>query len=304
MSASGTLTTLAEFAAAGPRLPQGGLTTAPDGFLYGTTSRGGGADGGTLLRVAPATNTWSAVADFTLATGTAPAGAVLAAPDGVLYGLTTAGGAAGRGTLWRYTSAGGLQALVSFTGNDGAAPGSGGFMDGNSLITGGIARAPDGTLYGVTPGGGAGGGGTAFRYSLMTPLQAWKLAHLGDSDALNTGDPDNDGFPTLVEYALLLLPHRHEATPGWQTSYSASGALETIVPRDPARSDVAITVEAASDLAGPWTALAVSAGGAPFAGPGYVSGDAATAGIKSVLVRDVTTPAAAPRRFLRVRVTP
>lgn len=303
ISAAGTLTTMAEFTATGPRRPLGGLTLAQDGNLYGSTSRGGTTDSGALLRVVPATNTWSTLADFSPATGTQPAGAVLAAPDGTLYGLTTAGGASGHGTLWRYTAAGGLESLVSFTGNDGAAPGAGGFMEGGTLLAGGLALAADGALYGVTPGGGAGGGGTAFRYTFHTPLQAWKLTHLGDANAPDTGDPDHDGLATLAEYALLTLPQVSDAGPLPAAALSPAGALQTTVPRDPARNDITVTVEASANLAGPWTALAVSNAGAPFTGPGYVSGDDASSGVKSVLIRDITTPATALRRFLRLRVT-
>jgi len=303
MSAAGTLTTMAEFTAVGPRLPLGGLTLAPDGNLYGTVSRGGAADGGALLRVIPSSNTWSTLDDFTVATGTQPAGAVLAAPGGVLYGMTTAGGTNGQGTLWRYTPAGGLEALVSFTGISGAAPGSGGFMEGSTRLTGGLALSADGTLYGVTAGGGAGGGGTAFRYSLQTPLQAWKLAHLGDANAPDTGDPDHDGLSTLAEYALLTLPQQSDTAPLPAVSRSPGGALELTVPRDPARSDVTVAVEASASLSGPWETLAASTGGAPFAGPGYVGGDNAAPGFKSVLVRDVFNTGTAPRRFVRMRVT-
>lgn len=303
MSAAGTLTTMAEFTAAGPRLPNGGLTLAQDGNFYGTTSRGGTTDGGALLRVVPATNTWSTLADFSSATGTQPTGAVLAAPDGALYGLTAAGGASGHGTLWRYSTTGGLESLVSFTGNDGAAPGSGGYMESGTLLAGGLARAADGTLYGVTPGGGAGGGGTAFRYTFHTPLQAWKLTHLGDANALDAGDPDLDGLATLAEYALLTLPQVRDAGPLPAFTLTPAGTLQTTVPRDPARNDITVTVEASADLAGLWTALAVSTAGAPFFGPGYVSGDGAATGIKSVLIRDIVTPATTRHRFLRLRVT-
>ena len=258
---------------------------------------------GTLLRVIPSTNTWSITADFTSLTGSAPAGTVLAAPDGTLYGLTTSGGASGHGTLWRYTSGAGLEALISFTGNGGPAPGSAGFVDGGTLITGGLALASDGTLYGVLPGGGSSGGGSAFRYSFATPLSAWKQTHLGDANAPDSGDPDNDGIATLAEYALLLLPEQSDAAQLPPIAFSSGGALQITLPRDPARYDATIIVEAAGTPAGPWTPLAVSTGGAPFTGSGYVSGDDPAAGIKSVIIRDLFSTATARRRFLRLRVT-
>jgi len=76
-----------------------------------------------------------------------------------------------------------------------------------------------------------------------------------------------------------------------------------MVPRDPARNDVTIEVQATGSLSGPWTSIATSANGAPFTGPGYVTGDAADAGLKLVEIRDVVNITAASQRFLRLRMT-
>ncbi len=43
--------------------------------------------------------------------------------------------------------------------------------------------------------------------------------------------------------------------------------------------------------------------GAPFTGPGYVGGDDATPGVKTVEVRDLVNLSAATQRWLRVKVT-
>ena len=64
-----------------------------------------------------------------------------------------------------------------------------------------------------------------------------------------------------------------------------------------------VEVQAADNAAGPWTTIAASAFGAAFSGPGYVSGDSATPGIKTVEIRDTVNIADAPARFLRVQVT-
>ena len=74
------------------------------------------------------------------------------------------------------------------------------------------------------------------------------------------------------------------------------------VPRDPARNDITLEVQATGDLLGLWTTIATSTLGAPFTGPGYFAGDSATPGVKSVEVRDVMNLPDAPQRFLRVRV--
>jgi len=84
---------------------------------------------------------------------------------------------------------------------------------------------------------------------------------------------------------------------------SRTATLRMTVSRDPARNDVTIEVQAADSPAGSWTSAATSTLGAPFTGPGYVAGDGASPGLKTVEVRDTVNVAAAPRRSLRVRVT-
>ena len=43
--------------------------------------------------------------------------------------------------------------------------------------------------------------------------------------------------------------------------------------------------------------------GAPFTGPGYVGGDDASPGVKTVEVRDLVNLSATTQRWLRVKVT-
>jgi uncharacterized repeat protein (TIGR03803 family) len=76
------------------------------------------------------------------------------ASDGNFYGLTTAGGFDGLGTLFRLTPSGRFTTVYTFTGGqDGAFP--------SSLVLG-----RDGGLFGTTYGAGARAGGTLFRFSL------------------------------------------------------------------------------------------------------------------------------------------
>lgn len=302
LTAAGGLTTLAEFTATGPRSPLGGLVSGSDGLLYGTLSAGGDSGDGVVFRVDPATNSWTVAASFAASTtGSSPGGPLLAGPGGAIYGIAAVGGTAGAGTVWRYTASGGLETLADFTGEEGPVPGRGRDADGS---TGGLVFGSDGKLYGVAPAGGSGGGGCAFRLTLATPYQTWLQAELGDAGAPDHGDPDADGVPTLLEYALLQppgIPSSASLPAGALMDDQGGQFLALSVPRDPARGDVSITVEAASSLSGPWTALAVSAGGQPFAGPGYSGGDAPTPGPKQVTIRDTVALHDTSRRFMRIR---
>ena len=140
-------------------------------------------------------------------------------------------------------------------------------------------------------------------FSFGTPFTTWKLAELADAAASDTGDPDGDGLPNLAEYALLLSPTVSSQPPIASVStYTEGERLRMFVPRDPARNDVTLEVQAASDLTGLWTTIATNTLGAPFDGPGYFGGDNATPGVKSVEVRDTVNLSDAPQRFLRVRI--
>ena len=154
---------------------------------------------------------------------------------------------------------------------------------------------PSGTSYGLT------------RSFTMPPLPftAWKSVQLGDPNAPDLGDPDADGVANLLEYTLLLQPTvpDAEALPAaFVNAYPDGTRLAILVARDPAHYDATIEVQAAASLAGPWAVVASSTNGAPFIGPGYVSGENGTAGAKLVEIRDVVNVGSAPRRFLRVQV--
>jgi len=135
-------------------------------------------------------------------------------------------------------------------------------------------------------------------------IEPWKLAHLGDADAPDLDDPDHDGLFTLAEYGLLLPPEIPSQLPHASAfPYAEGRRLRMLVPRDPAHNDITVRIEATSDLAGLWTTLATSTLGAPFTGAGYVGGDDATPGLKTVEVRDILNLTDGGQRFLRVRVT-
>jgi len=131
----------------------GGMV-AISGTLYGTTSRGGSGGVGTLFSYS-ASGGESVIHAFigSGVDGNTPL-AGLTLLNGVLFGVTEAGGTAskGGGTVFTYTPGGGYTVLYSFGthSNDGLYPEA-------SLL------AYHGALYGTTEAGGTYGGGTVFK---------------------------------------------------------------------------------------------------------------------------------------------
>jgi hypothetical protein len=162
--------------------------------------------------------------------------------------------------------------------------------------------------FGPSPVAGAGTSdssySTTLNVSTLTPYELWKQEHLGNSAAADDGDPEGDVLCTLNEYGIATLPHQPRLAPAVTLHPYAEGErLRILLPRNPAHYDVTVKIRAAPNPDGPWTDLAVSTLGAPFAGPGYVGGDDATPGLKTVEVRDLVNRADAPARFIRVEVS-
>jgi uncharacterized repeat protein (TIGR03803 family) len=155
-------------------LPYAGLVQAQDGFLYGTTLRGGNNDKGTVFRLSTSGGDFSIIHHFDGANGENPEGALVVGADGNLYGTTLQGGSGNRGTVFRITTTGALTTLYSF-------PSLGAFNAQGQAInaTGanpraGLLLAADGNFYGTAYQGGTGGWGTVFR---MTPAGAVTVMH-------------------------------------------------------------------------------------------------------------------------------
>ena len=161
VSAAGKVDTLVSFTgatgAAPGNGPTGGLVLGANGVLYGTTSAGGSKGFGVVFRVTEA-GVYTKLVDFTGTTGAAKGsvpGPLLAHTDGFLYGTTEAGGAAGKGTIYKLSLAGSLTTLVQFAG------GKTGAKRGAEPV--GRLAASGSTLYGVTRSGGSGNFGTIFK---------------------------------------------------------------------------------------------------------------------------------------------
>lgn len=143
--------------------PVDGFVMGPTGVLYGTAVSGGDSGNGVVFRLTgkggeKVLHSFAGGAD-----GAAPNAGVIMDASGALFGTTTAGGAAGSGTVFR-VKGGKEKILYSFAGGaDGAGPQAGLVMDAS------------GNLYGTTAQGGPAGNGTVFE--LVAPAKKngqWK----------------------------------------------------------------------------------------------------------------------------------
>lgn len=160
-------------------------------------------------------------------------------------------------------------------------------------------------LYGITP---------LSAVTVPETLATWRVFRFGqenlkpEQEAALWGasaDPDGDGQPNLLEYAL----HTDPLSPGAPVTVPArsGGRLTLTFPRDPLRSDLILTVEAADSLdQAAWIPLARSESGAPFAAVAPASpliSETAQGALQMVTVRDTVSTTSQPRRFLRLRVS-
>ncbi len=190
------------FTGAAGASPNSGLTTGPDGLLYGVASSGGSTNGGVVFRL-EADGSVTDLHDFVADTdGFDPVGGLTLGSDGFLYGTAAGAGPGGSGTVFRIDPLGTFTMLHGLIPSEASTPvaplfeaspgvfvGSGSFggttNDGTlfryetatttltrihafSTIDGeypysGVIRASDGSLYGSTSAGGATGLGEVYR---------------------------------------------------------------------------------------------------------------------------------------------
>ena len=151
--------------------PNGVLAQGADGTLYGTTQSGGSTQSGILFSITPG-GAYTIIHNFNSGSpavdGIGPIGPVVIGADGTIYTATAAGGVDGQsGTIFQQTS-GGTPSLLFDFGSD-ASHASGTFP----LI---LIKGSDGNLYGTASGGGANGGGTAYKLTttgIFTVLHAF-----------------------------------------------------------------------------------------------------------------------------------
>lgn len=155
----------------------GDLIWDQDGNIYGTTINAGyfeDQSNGNVFQLTPSGNGWTVTSLYSFPIsgpdGRAPYGGVTFDKNGNLWGTTSAGGEADQGTVFelKYVVGVGWQETVvhSFQGDsDGSIPAA--------------TLTPDssGNLFGVTAGGGSGGGGTIFELSPSGNSWTFQVLH-------------------------------------------------------------------------------------------------------------------------------
>ncbi len=135
--------------------PVGALVEGADGYFYGTAPGGGGTGHGTIFRLRfdgsgfevlhtlPALGPASSTAPAVNTDGAFPLAGLTDGQDGRFYGVASAGGSVGYGTLFAYDPVGDVfTVLHNFDGTKGAQP------------SGELRLGLDGKLYGTTASGG------------------------------------------------------------------------------------------------------------------------------------------------------
>ena len=166
--------------------------------------------------------------------------------------------------------------------------------------------AADGTLTGTPGSGDAGPNSFVVRVTdslgatndatlnitvPLTPIQTWQVAQFGANAgnpaiADDLADPDGDGLKNLVEYALGTNPNAADSSGITSDIVNIAGIdhLRLTVNRNPAATDVNMTVETGSDLTG-WSSATT-----------FIE----TSTTNQLIVRDTGS---GPRRFIHLKVT-
>jgi uncharacterized repeat protein (TIGR03803 family) len=153
------------------RFPVAPLTLDGAGNLYGTTSRGGAHDSGTVFAVArtDGASVFHRLYSFAPSGGANPQAALMLDQSGALYGTAINGGSRGEGTLFKLTQTGAhwrLHVFHDFCSSSFCSDGS------NPISGASYAQARSGApydgmsdVYGVTQAGGLGPYGVLYRWT-------------------------------------------------------------------------------------------------------------------------------------------
>ena len=181
---TGVLTTVVEFTKDGATnkgaFPQSGLVSDGKGFLWGTTSAGGGGDNfGTVYKVNRLTGVLTTVVKFAKVggenKGSVPMAGLVLDGSGDLWGTTSRGGGHGDGTIYKVNATSGvLTRVLEFTGN--------GASNSGSVPVSAMVRDDQGFLWGTTTLGGAKDEGTVFKVHVATGVLTTVVSVNRDSE--------------------------------------------------------------------------------------------------------------------------
>lgn len=179
--------------------PYGGLIWGADGALYGTTSVGGRDNEGAVFKVNRDGGGFAILHSFSGdASGGGPRSALVRDPEGTLFGVTDEGGRANRGTVFRLTAEGREHRVIhSFIGGGETENPYAGLLEGS-----------DGSLYGVSWGGGSRDQGTV--YTLARDGSGFTVLHHFGTVEADGANPhaglieasDGDLYGTTVQGGL------------------------------------------------------------------------------------------------------
>ena len=191
-----TFTTLKSFGVLTNKIgtvPRSTLALGEDGFLYGTTSAGGGIMRGGVFKIGMDGSEFAVIKQFTnLLEGAFPKSGVLVAGTTV-FGTTSAGGSEDGGTVYKMNVDGtGFNVLKSLPAGSynrnlpGFPVGGGSWYEPNPPM-GGLALSGT-TLYGTTRSGGTGARGNVFKLETDGSGYAVLKEFSGPDGAAPTGD--------------------------------------------------------------------------------------------------------------------
>jgi uncharacterized repeat protein (TIGR03803 family) len=158
MTPAGALTVIFNFDSTHGAVPYAPLVQGKDGNFYGTARTGGAKNNGGVIFKLTKAKKLTVLYNFD-ATGATPDGvrpysALTQASDGNFYGVASAGGTHGAGTLYKITSKGIYSTLFNFVAATGSLP----------FTT--LKQHTNGKLYGEATNGGALGHGAFFSFDV------------------------------------------------------------------------------------------------------------------------------------------
>jgi uncharacterized repeat protein (TIGR03803 family) len=159
--------------------PNGNLTLAVNGMLYGVTYYGGANGSGTIYSIDTASGLVSIVYNFldNGVGGTGPSGSMVAASNGLLYGLCVWGDSS-KGCIYSFDPANNIYTTLKY------------FPTSSDQPSGNLMQASNGKLYGITTYGGMYMRGVLFSYDILTNT----FSFLHDFDLINGEYPLGNGL--------------------------------------------------------------------------------------------------------------